>query len=127
LVVHFFVFDVALGIAVKILFCGLKALLVCHKKDCNEKPARTPKLLFFYVACFFVKTIWAMSASAFATVASLEVVLCGKAFIAFGCEVIIFAFYEFSRFFVLLHCAKLLKIVAIFVKFIKKICHSFSF
>ena len=44
---------------------------------------REPQL-FFDVACFFIESVRAMSAAAFATIASLEVVFFGETFVAFG-------------------------------------------
>ncbi|MDB5013094.1 MAG: hypothetical protein JWQ25_1296 [Daejeonella sp.] len=39
--------DFALGIEVKILFASFDGIRAGRQKDCNEKPARTPRNMFF--------------------------------------------------------------------------------
>jgi len=48
--------------------------------------------LFFDVTCFFIESVRAVPAAAFAAIAALEMVLLGETSVAFGREVEIFAF-----------------------------------
>ena len=74
-------------------------------KDCSKSPTRreTPKKLIFYGSCFFIETVRAMPAATFAAIAAFEVVFLGKAFVAFGCEIKIFAFDGFIFVILLVH------------------------
>ena len=61
-----------------------------NKKSECESPARreTPGLKSFV----FIESVGAMPATAAAAIAAFEVVALGETFVAFGCEIKIFAF-----------------------------------
>ena len=78
-----------------------------QKKRVRKPDPQGNARLFFDGTCFFIETIRTMSAAAFAAMSSFEVEFFGETFVAFGCEVEIFAF-DWDIFFILVeHRAKI--------------------
>ena len=75
-------------------------MLTAQKKRVRKPDPQGNAPLFFDIACFFIETIWAMSATTFAAIAAFEVEFFGETFVAFGSKVEIFAF-DWYIFFIL--------------------------
>jgi hypothetical protein len=67
---------------------------------CGKPDPQGNAPLFFDIACFFIETVRAMSATTFAAIAAFEVEFFGETFVTFGCKVEIFAF-DWYIFFIL--------------------------
>jgi hypothetical protein len=75
--------------------------LLRKARPAGERP------LFFDIACFFIETVGAMSATTFAAIAAFEVEFFGETFVAFRCKVEIFALDWYIFFILFEHRAKI--------------------
>ena len=85
----------ALGIVVEILLWSLrnKRLKRIARSNAHTSTALSvTELLFFNFSSFFIKSVRAMAATTFTTMAAFDVVFLGKTTVAFGCKIVIFAF-----------------------------------
>ena len=76
------------------------------KKSFKSFQLRAKVYLFFYFSSFFIETVGAMAATAFAAMTAFEVVFFGEAFVAFGGVIEIFAFGQFIFITLFLHSYK---------------------